>query len=290
MLTGYRRFKKNTPLRRFATPSIVRTIKRVESSYLALIRSMAKIEHTSKYKAICHIGLQKTGTVWFREMLSDPVLYRYSGLNFVDCAGKREGLSIKDGGIYAPIRQISDEILDQTMRSDVATIFVVRNPLALTLSWINSTEKYHVTGRGDHGMSERRAALKERDFLGKIDYALEYFHDETRFEKIERMLQLAQNDPTLTVVRYEDCTGAPDETFARIFKALDIALPDAARKEFIAMHSFRSYSGRTVDAAPNPGSALQGRTHLEIEKLSDSDKAHVFGAVGPHMRALYGAV
>jgi hypothetical protein len=287
MLTTYRRFKKNTPLRRFATPGLVRAIKRIEAGYLAVSRAMAPIKHQSKYKAICHIGLQKTGTVWFREMLSDPKLYRYSGLNFVDCAGKREGLTIKNGGIYSPIRQISDEILNQTAQPDVATLFVVRNPLAITLSWINSTEKYHITGRGDYGMSERRAALAACDLSGKIDYATAYFQSENRFEKIDRLLELAKTDPSITVVRYEDCTDKPAETFARIFNELDIALPDEDQQSFIQTHSFESYSGRPIDAQANPSDALQGRTHLEIQKLSNPEKERIFSAAGPCLQALY---
>lgn len=287
MLNAYRRFKKNTPLRRFATPSIVRTVKKIELAANSLIRNTTKIEHRSKYQAVAHVGLQKTGTVWFREMFSDPFLYRYSGLCFVDCAGKRDAFDLAGGGIFAPIREISQNVVDQISQPGTATVFVVRNPLSITLSWLNSTENYHITGKGDAGMTERRSELSKRDLAGKIDYALDYFKAERRFEKIERLLELAEHNSGILVVRYEDCVTDSDRAFGRIFTHLDFAVPASERAQFIRTHSFKSYSGRAIDEKAKAGSALQGQTHLKIDALPTPDKDRIFSAVGERFASFY---
>jgi len=289
MFAAYRRFKKNTPLRKYATPRFVRMLKNAENAVLAAQRMATPVAHHSRHRAICHIGLQKTGSVWFREMFADPVLYRHSGLSFVDRAGKLEDFSAQKG-IYAPIRLLTTEVEQEIAREGVATIAVLRDPVSLVLSWIKSTGGYHVSGAGDEGMAERRAALAERDDIGRVAYALEFFAKNRRFEQLERLLELEAKLSSMMTVRYEDCVFHPVPTFARIFDALDIAMPEDALTAFVARHSFEAYSGRRIDAAASEGTtSLSGGTHKEAAALDPAARAMIFDAVGGRLAAAYSA-
>jgi len=286
MYNFYRRFKKNTPLRRFAGPGLVRLTKSAEQQYIALRRQFTRVEHNSRFRAICHVGVQKTGTVWFREMFSDLRMYRYSGLPFVDCAGRQAGISV-ERGIYAPIRTVTDEVLAQLASPDVATVGVVRNPVALVLSWINSTQHYHITGKDDLGMGRRREALEASDLSGKIDFALDYFAQTERFQKIEQLLETQSGSGAVLVVRYEDCLLEPDQSFARIFAFCDIAMPDDVRAAFIADHDFAAYSGRSITDQAPAGSSLQGRSQERVRELPGDLQERILAAALPRLRDLY---
>ena len=286
MRTYYRRFKKNTSLRQFATPRLVRAVKRVEVSIGDVERQFTSVRHRSKFRAVCHFGMQKTGSVWFREMFSDVRLYRYSGLPFRDCAGRKDNFQI-ERGIYAPIRVVTDETLGIFRLPDVVKILVVRDPLALLVSWVNSTENYHVSGGSDGGMSQRRAALKKLDFEGKIDFAMDYHLSESIFEKVSASIAAANAAQSATIIRYEDCLDQPKEVFERICREADIKLPDAEIEAFVKEHSFESYSGRKMGGAAPRHSALQGNTRSTVNQLGDKVRTRVLKHVPVELCRLY---
>lgn len=283
----YRRFKKNTPLRRFAGPALVRSAKRLEQLGGRLGRGFTRVEHRCRYRAICHIGVQKTGTVWFREMFSDLRMYRYTGLPFVNCAGSGTDIDIVRG-IYSPIRDINAALLERAVRDDVAVVGVVRDPVAIVLSWINSTEHYHIKGRNDQGMGERRQALAARDLPGKIDYAVSFFDETDRFGLIEMMLEAGAASGHVMAVRYEDCVYKPDETFRDLFSFCDIGMPEAERRRFTEDHSFAAYSGRQIDSSTTSTvSSLRGGTSRAARELPEELRARILQAAQPRLRALY---
>lgn len=288
MRTQYRRFKKNTPLRRFANPSVVRSVKRLEVLIGNVQRILLPVLHRSKYRAVCHFGMQKTGSVWFREMFSDKRLYKYSGLKFVDCAGRREGLQVEQG-LYAPIRFVTDENMKIFDEDDVMKVVVIRDPLALLVSWVNSTENYHVSGGEDLGMSDRREKLAQLDFDGKIRFALGHFVSEDRFRKVAQLISAANATDTAIVVRYEDCLDSPIEVFGEIFAKADISLPIEELTAFVHEHSFESYSGRRMGSGAPKHSALQGGTRATVEELSPETRAMVLRLVPSELREAYGA-
>ena len=286
MKNQYRQFKKNSGLRRFATPAAVRSIKKVEVALGNIQRRFVSVQYHSRFRAVVHLGMQKTGSVWFREMLSDTRLYRYSGLPFVDCAGQKGSFSISRG-IYAPIRVINEETLTFFDHEDINKIVVIRDPLALLISWINSTENYHVSGGNDLGMSDRRNALKSRDPEGKIAFALEHFLSEDRFEKTAELIGIARATPSATIVRYEDCLDRPTEVFGSMFNAADIPLPETELEAFVKEHSFESYSGRAMGSAAPKHSALQGSTSATVAQLGEDARSMVMNEVPQELRGLY---
>lgn len=275
---NYRRFKKNSSLRRYATPRIVRKVKNIETNVGIIKRYFIKVQHQTKFRAICHFGMQKTGSVWFREMLSDTKFYQYSGLPFIDCAGKSHDFKI-ERGIYAPIRAVNEETLKLLTIPDVAKIIVIRNPLSLLISWVNSTANYHVAGGQDFGLLKRREKLSKLDFEDKIIFALEYFQSQNRFQKTADVLSLAKNNPSATVIRYEDCLSQPNETFEKLLRAIDVRIPSEELNTFLDEHSFASYSGRSMGSKAPVHSALQGRTNFIATELSKELKSRIMSEV-----------
>lgn len=288
MFTAYRRFKKNTSLRRYASPELVRAIKRAELAALGVGRVLRPVRHRSRFKAVAHVGLQKTGSVWFREMFSDLDFYRYSGLIFRDQAERGEIARLPLEGAYSPIRRFEPEMAETLMSEGVAVLGVVRDPVAMVLSWIKSTSKYHVTKRGEEMFRRREDLLACETQNEQIAYAVSYFAEKDRFGQYERLLAFCETWPDAIVVKYEDCISEVDATFARIFGALDIRMPEDIRAAFLRRHSFNAYSGREItQSGASEGSSLQGQTHLEAEALSEEARARIVAALPPRIRQYY---
>lgn len=287
-LFNYRKFKKTTGLRAFATPNSVRVLKNLENGYRNFSRLVTSVEHQSSYKAICHIGLQKTGSVWFREMFADVLVYKYSGLNFVDCAGRGSEIDVVSG-LYSPIRKPFEVNFNSIDSSSLATVVVVRHPFSLLLSWIKSTKGYHISGAGDNGMTDRRSELLSLSGDDQVKYAADYFSTELRFEHFEKLLSLHSNTDNSIVLRYEDCVFNAQDTFTELFGRLDIAIPSSKIQRFVAKHSFEAYAGRSIESeVSDKKAAMQGATHLEIEQLPSEVKEYVLGKVGPLLKSQYG--
>lgn len=284
---NYRKFKKNTRLRAFASPSAVRGVKQVENVYRRMTRSVTTVKHRSKYNAICHIGLQKTGSVWFREMFADNCIFEYSGLEFVDCAGKGSEISI-DTGIYSPIRKPFEVDYSNFDNDTMASVVVIRHPFSMLLSWIKSTKAYHISGSSDQGMDERRKKLNELTEYQQLMYAADFFEAGARFENFEKLLNLHSAEQNSMILKYEDCVFNAEETFASLFRWLDIGLPDDKLVTFVQKHSFQAYSGRPIDSATvNKKSAMQGASHVEIESYPDDIKNYVLDKIGAMFKDQY---
>lgn len=288
MFSTYRRFKKTTSLRRYVGPGVVRGIKKAELLVLNGARFFRPLREQTRFRAIAHVGLQKTGSVWFREMLSDLDIYQYTGLAFHDCAGQSGFGAAPLSGLYSPMRTFDAGTAQALSQPDIAVLCVVRDPVAMILSWIKSTSKYHVTSKGGD-MAQRRADLLARDPAQQIAYAVDYFEEKGRFAQFAALLEFCAAHPHAALVRYEDCIADADATFAQAFEVLDIRMPGAVRREFLTRHSFAAYSGRPItQSAQDARSPLQGRTHLDAQELAAADRAVILKACSVRIRQLYG--
>ena len=287
MLTSYRRFKKSTSLRKFASPRLVYGIKATEQAVLGMVRQFQPVVHHTRFQAICHIGMQKTGTVWFREMLSDIEIYKSAGLHFKDCSGKTLPENTHLRGIYSPIRRFDDDIRSQLNHADIATIAVIRDPVALVLSWLKSTTGYHVSKRGD-AMSVRRQELSGLNKFDQIQYAVNFLKSKNRFQQFEDLIAFAKAEPSRVLVKYEDCIHNTFDTFREMFRQIDIKMDDQTLEAFISRHSFKAYTGRSITDSSTHGSPLQGRTHLEAARLPDIERELIIQAVGEGWASQYG--
>ncbi|MEQ8262161.1 hypothetical protein [Pseudohaliea sp.] len=191
--------------------------------------------------------------------------------------------------MYSPIRRFGPEDAKTLASDGVAVLAVVRDPVAMVLSWIKSTSKYHITKRGEEMFRRRADLLACKTEHERIVYAISYFAEKDRFGQYDRLLAFCEDHPNAIVVRYEDCCSEPNATFGRIFGALDIGMKGDVLKSFLDRHSFEAYSGRLItDPAASAESSLQGRTHLEAQALSEPSRATIVQALPPRVRRLYG--
>lgn len=284
MLQGYRRFKKNTRLRTVIPPTVARTVKRCEVEALRVGRKLSKVSHRTKYDKIYHIGLHKTGSVWFREMLLDLDIYRYSGLPFFDWDLDRRA-SEYDCGIFCPIRKPCSELLKGFPAENAVAIAVVRHPFSLVLSWIKSTEAYHIAGSKTPGMKKRRLDFQKMRLSEKVEYTVEYFEKDGRFSLIEELIELHEDEDRLLIVRYEDCLAKPHAAFEKILRHLDIDMPEVVRTRFIDRHSREKYLGGS--RSPVRHSAIQGVGTEDHWQIDGDERKFLMQACGPKYKSLY---
>ena len=270
-MSRYRQWKKNTRLRKYLSPEMVRIVKQVELLYGNVNNFVIKPSHRSRFDTIVHFGVQKTGSVWFREILRDPLIYKYTGLSFRDMAGIKNTALIEKNKINSPLRFVDNNLPFIMDDKSIAKLIVVRNPIDQISSWIKSTEHYHVKGGDDDGMTLRRAKLKkEKTIDEKMKIGAEYFNESGRLNTMERLLDAVPANSVI-ITKYEDCCESPISEFKRIFNHLDCRIPDSEIQNFCEKHSFESYSGRSRnDYAPKHSAMQSSNQKISLDISSDT--------------------
>lgn len=251
-------------LRALITPSAEYRLRRAANR-------LVPVRHRSRLDVLYHACVWKTASQWVRIVLSDPRLYRYSGLSphLAD-----DHLRPDPAATRFPPRGIVTALMrDHAFFAAVPkpehwrAFFVKRDPRDLLVSFYFSNRYSHPLNPGIvpvraelNGLSDSQGLLKTLD----------------RFDPLASIQlswqQAAAADRNLVIVRYEDLTG---EDQARHWQALlnwaDIALPAPVLMRVLATYSFVRMTGgrRPGEADPHDkyrqGLAGDWRNHFDAE-------------------------
>jgi hypothetical protein len=186
---------------------------------------------SSKIQNIYHASIQKTGSQWIKTIFKDKRIQKYTGLAVYPQHRYEWGEFHRRfpkytfvPGLYIPY-SLYEEI---EKPKKYKTIYIVRDPRNIIVSWYYSMLKTHVIiGK----VLKHRLQLQSLSFEEGINYCIK-----------AQQLQLAfvrdwiqnQEDPNLLIVKFEDLISYPEAHYKSIFNYCNIDIPDFILESVIA--------------------------------------------------------
>lgn len=228
------------------------------------------------YDNVFHCSVHKTGSQWLMSILSDPLVYRYSGLSFYYSLRATRGLDDRPTGarrywepfpagrIVSPLYLTYRNFRAVPKEGSWRAFFVQRDPRDLLVSWYYSARDNHLVDRRPAlSLYDARRYLQSSSLEDGLLFGLDYWHSRGRFEALRQWATQGVEDPQVRVVRFEDLRGAESaRTFAELFEFLDIRLPSDALTQLLEVYSFRRLTGREVGQ-------VDDRSHLRGGKRGE---------------------
>jgi hypothetical protein len=233
------------------------------------------VAHRSPYDAVFHVTVFKTASQWMRVVLSDPRVYRQSGLMPHVLGGHGKLASDPVGHAIGPRSLVlsvyaNRETFDLIPKPDGwRVLLVARDPMDLLVSWHYSNRYTHPENPAILRRRQEMAGMSEKDAL---DYTI------GEFAQVNDLLLpwLTTDDPRVRPYRYEDLTGSNAASMWTDFMAdAGINLSGSALAKVLHtyrqenMRSKRSASDRRSDkyASGRAGSWEQALTPLQVDEF-----------------------
>nr|WP_246212961.1 sulfotransferase domain-containing protein [Marivivens donghaensis] len=194
---------------------------------------------------LIHCCAWKTGSQWIRLVLSDPRIYRYTGLqpypyatvrDDQECAKKykrsKRTILLASYDSYETAKSLAG-------KPNVKSFFVIRDPRTMLVSWYYSTRFTH---RPTTGVDEHRYAMQNMSDRDAFIYCSDAFIKE--FAPI--LDSWAQHANNLPIVHFEDLTGVNSSLiWTNLFAELGYAVPQETIQKVLKTYSIENL-------APNP--------------------------------------
>lgn len=223
-------------LRRLLSPEAEYRLRRVANRFIP-------VAHRSANAMVYHACVWKTASQWVRVVLSDPRVYRYSGLSVslpnrwlaADPAASRPpgraivAALVRDHPYFARLPKPANHF----------AFFVKRDPRDLIVS-------YYFSNRFSHPLDAEIG--RERALLATMSERDGLIHTIGRFERFVAILAsweaAAAADPRIAIVRYEDLTGADQfAAWQALMARADIAIPDDVLARVLDTYAFARITG-----------------------------------------------
>lgn len=216
------------------------------------------LRHRSHAANVYHCCVQKTASRWVQKVLSDPRVFRYSGLELFDY---HAGV-VEEGFDPRPPTEVrvSDAFPSETVASPLyvdyegfrsipkperyRAFFVMRDPRDITVSWYFSMKDSHSTGGGV--LTEIREVLQSRSREEGLRTAIDRLATKAGlFPALRSWAEAGGESPEVILVRYEDLTGPGGRSgWRRVLDHCDIPLPPPELEELLDDYAFGKLTGR----------------------------------------------
>jgi Sulfotransferase domain len=214
-----------------------------------------EIAHRSESVNLYHCCVHKTGSQWIRSILSDPIVYKYSGLKgYHYQSGLAAGNDSRDIShrtftepfprvtIVTPLYLFFGNFTTLPKPENYKAFFVMRDPRDILISWYFSMRYSHII-LGN--VPKLRATLDRMSFDDGILFAMDHLNRSGHFQLLASWIDAPRTDPNVLLVRFEDLIGsASEEVFGKLFEHCDILMPRKQLCVLLAKYSFRALSGR----------------------------------------------
>ena len=213
------------------------------------------ITHRSESVNLYHCCVHKTGSQWIRNILSDPIVYKYSGLKGYhyqsSLAGGSDSRNISHRTFTEPFPRVTivsplyiffGSFTTLPKPENYKAFFVMRDPRDILISWYFSMRHSH-TILGD--VAKVRATLDHMSFHDGILFAMDHLNRSGHFQLLGSWVDAPKTDPNVLLVRFEDLIGPTgEEVFGMLFKHCDIRVPRKQQCALLERYSFKALSGR----------------------------------------------
>ena len=203
-----------------------------------LYKQLRIVARELPYDNIYHCCTQRTGSQWFRHIFSDPIVYRYTGLDVVRFIPLHDEWKYADCNfdMELPKRTIALHLYIGyptygTIPKPAAhrTFFMMRDPRDLVVSWYFSTRYSHVPMGY---IPEYRKILEKMDKTEGLKHTIDVLQQGI-FPMQRSWARAPESADNIRVLRYEDLSGDNRMFLRQLFDYLDIELPE---REFAALY------------------------------------------------------
>jgi hypothetical protein len=215
-----------------------------------------QIKRRSESVNLYHCCVHKTGSQWIRNILSDPIVYKYSGLKGYhyqsSIAGGSDSRAIGQRTFAEPFPVATIVTPLYIPFGSFATVpkpesykgfFVMRDPRDILISWYFSMRHSHTALEN---VRKVRETLDRMSFDDGILLAMDHLHGSGHFQVLDSWVDAPRTDPNVLLVRFEDLIGLANENvFEELFGHCDIRMPRKQLRKLLARYSFRALSGRS---------------------------------------------
>jgi hypothetical protein len=263
-------------LRRFITPDAEYRARR-------MLNAVVPVRSRSENDNVYHVCVWKTASQWVRLVLSDPRVYRYSGLSV--CL-PNPLLKPDPTAVRLPKRTIvAAMVRDYRFFSALPkperyfAFFVKRDPRDLIVS-------FYYSNRYSHPLNP--TIVRDRARLAQMTEVEGLTHTVGQFDKFVEILRsweaAGRSEPRVRVVRYEDLTGVDQlDAWQSLLLAADIRMPREVLKEVLATYSFAKITG-----GRKPG--MEAPSHKYRKGISGDWKNHFTAPMLDAFHRRYGSL
>jgi len=219
-----------------------------------LLYTLIPIRYKSSSTNVYHCCIHKTASQWIRLILSDPRVYRYSGLkpyhyqsflpSRIDARKLKDRIFEKPfpkRKIVCPIYLNYNNFMKMPKPLEYKSFFVTRDPRDIVVSmYFSKTYSHPVVGE----------IMKDRQYLQSISIrdglirTIESLDDAGSFDALRSWAEGAKEDKKVSLIRFEDITGTDQfQEFKTLFVNLDIAIPEKVLSALLSTYSFKRLSG-----------------------------------------------
>jgi hypothetical protein len=252
------------------TPNSVRVVARraVLDAHNAKVRLTTPVTARSGFENIYHCTVRKTASQWIKALLSDPVVYRYSGLLLYD----PRPYKWLHPNPFPTGRAVSTLFVSHSRFQAIPkperhrAFFILRDPRDIVVSSYFSLRTSH-TPMGD--IPTVRPILQQKPKKDGLRYVIDHLAEKGVFKSL-RSWQLAPESPDLRLFRYEDLTGErQSEEVDRLMRHCGIVLPPAELDALLSRYSFSNMKRDRDSAGPishyRAGKAGDWSNHFDDE-------------------------
>lgn len=213
------------------------------------------IQYHSAAVNVYHCCAHKTASQWIRKILSDPCVYRYSGLKSYhyqsELYGGRDSRALKNrvfakpfptGTIISPLYVSFDNFQTIPKPERYKAFFVERDPKDILVSWYFSIRYSHTLS---DNIARHRQVLNTMSFDDGMMYAMDRLQHSGHFQLLASWINASKRDANVRVVRFEELTGPEsNNVFTALFEHCDISMPRDVLHQLLTKYSFEALSGR----------------------------------------------
>ncbi|MDX2465094.1 MAG: sulfotransferase domain-containing protein [Porticoccus sp.] len=249
---------------------------------------MIKVKCYSNNTNIYHCCIHKTGSQWIKSVLSDPIVFEYSGLSPYHLQVMRNDMAKLDDVVKSlkekplPERTIVSTLYMEYERFEAIekigkykSFFVIRDPRELIVSWYYSALSAHVLPKDRlKPLYAARVALKGMSLKDGLKYAIDFWVDRGKFDLM--LSWIGKEAGSVKLIKYEDLISANNKlVFKELFDYLDINIPGDKLDTLLNAYSFKRLSGRKK-GGENNGSHLRSGASESWKKYFDDDLIEYF--------------
>ncbi|MFB6273379.1 MAG: sulfotransferase domain-containing protein [Salinibacter sp.] len=240
---------------RFNTPCTRKAYDRLRER---LQRLTTPVVERSECEAVYHCCTHKAASTWFKNVLSDPRVFKYSGLTcytyqryLPDRVDRRPvyerdfyNVRFPRGIIATPLYADYPHFHTIGKPNTWRAFFVLRDPRDLVVSWYFSMRDTHP--EMSEQITERRERLRRLDKQDGLSLAIEEMADQGIFESQRSWANVDDADNRyVKVVRFEELFGDQQfELMRGLMDHLRIPIPNNALGELLSAYSFQKLQDR----------------------------------------------
>jgi hypothetical protein len=211
---------------------------------LLTLYKRSKVRQRSPSDNIYHCCTQKTASQWFRAIFNDPAFYAHTGL---EIEPYRE-LGLRQAAFDGPFpkRKIVTALyisyptyLSIEKPKNYKTFFVLRDPRDTVVSWYFHGKNSQSTIAP---MPELKRNLTRLDLRDGLKYMIDKLEEFGSFEAQRSWLEV-ESRPDIQLFRYEDLSGDNPGFLRRLFRYLDVDMPEEDFRALTSRHTFKKHSG-----------------------------------------------